>query len=259
MSRRSAQTTYHVQTGGRAIPGMQSLWCFSGGASLITNKHALPPFWLEPMQAINPTLVQIRGQSLDTNGTVYIVLPDGQDMDVTPQVPGVEFYTFGVSGQKYEIVSWTHHPALTDTDRGRQNLGVGEEVDLSGMPANTAWSASAGGIVTNANGVITFTAPSNAVLTVVTASVATVTGDSLQITKEFQVFEPSGYDAAHSYIATGYYERNYNTAPPSYYGNPPQAGAYMQTFAAFAPLNVSFYKVFELDTPTKAPAVPKRN
>ena len=100
---RSAQTTYHVQTGGRAVPMRQNLWRFYGGASMITNKYALPPFWYEPMQAIKPTLVQIRGQHLDTNGIVYLVLPDGQDLDVTPQVPGVEFYTFGVGGQKYNL------------------------------------------------------------------------------------------------------------------------------------------------------------
>jgi len=29
-----------------------------------------------------------------------IALLDGQDLDVTPQVPGYSFYTFGISGQK---------------------------------------------------------------------------------------------------------------------------------------------------------------
>ena len=98
---RSAQTTYHVQTGGRAVPGRQNLWRLSGWASKITDKHATPPFWFTPTEAIDPGQIQIRGKSLDTNGNVYLILPDGQDMDVTPQVSGMEFYVFGVGGQKY--------------------------------------------------------------------------------------------------------------------------------------------------------------
>jgi len=100
---RSAQTTYHVQTGGRAIPMRQNLWRFSGGASVVTNKYSTPPYYWYNVQGLNPALVQIRGQHLDANGVTYIVLPDGQDLDVTPQVPGMEFYVFGVSGQKYAL------------------------------------------------------------------------------------------------------------------------------------------------------------
>ena len=229
---RTAQTTYHVQTGGRAIPGRQNLWCFSGSAAMVTDKHAVPPYVVYNTKGLNSQQIQIMGKNLDTNGNVFFVLPDVRDKDVTPQVPGYNFYTFGVGGQKYEIVSWTHHPALADTNRDRLNLGVGEKVDLSGMPANTSWSASAGGIVTNANGIITFTAPSNAVLTVVTASVATVTGDILQITKDFHIFEPSGVDMNRTYITSFFgYNDGYNIFVE------------MNLRVYFSPLNVSFYQV----------------
>ena len=143
---RSAQTTYHVQTGGRAIPGRQNLWRFSAGASWIKDKHATPPFWSTPNQAIDPTQVWIRGQHLDTNGNTYIVLPDGQDLDVTPQVPGLVFYTFGVGGQKYlshfEVFVRQPYPRFPDdyNDYGPDGPPFGYPVyKFGGLAAGHAW------------------------------------------------------------------------------------------------------------------------
>lgn len=107
---RTADTTWHVQTGGKAIPTRKNLWQFSGSAWEILDKRAVPPFSGAQTRGIDPTQIQILGKNLDTNGVLYKLLADGQELDVTPQVPGKDFYTFGVGGQKY----LSHFTAFVD-------------------------------------------------------------------------------------------------------------------------------------------------
>ena len=103
---RQADTVWHVQTGGRAIPGRQSLWQFSGWAAEILNKRAVPA-WSRyvPMREItNKTQIVLQDLgALKADGTLWLTLPDDVDKDVTPTVAGKDFYTFGVSGVKYKL------------------------------------------------------------------------------------------------------------------------------------------------------------
>ena len=116
---RTAQTVWHVQTGGKAVP-RQNLWQFSGSASEILSKRSVPPFYGRLgliMRGIDPTQIQIMGKYLNTNGVLYTILPDGQDLDVTPQVKGKDFYTFGVGGQKYHC-QFTAYVLMPDPPPG---------------------------------------------------------------------------------------------------------------------------------------------
>ena len=96
---RKADTIWHVQTGGRAVPGLLNLCQFSGGAWEVLNKRSTPSLLHD--QVIDPTKIKILGNNLNTNGTCYKLLPNDTEFDVTPKVSGKDFYTFSVSGQKY--------------------------------------------------------------------------------------------------------------------------------------------------------------
>lgn len=100
---RKAQTVWHVQTGGKAVPGLLNLWQFNGSAWEVLDKRALPPFTGIAMREItNKTQIAIGSMGdLMTNGIRYNLLPNDAEFDVTPNVAGKDFYTFNVNGQKY--------------------------------------------------------------------------------------------------------------------------------------------------------------
>jgi hypothetical protein len=169
-------------------------------------------------------------------GTLYCVTYAGQiPVDCTPTVTRHEFYTWRLYDAPSVLVHMTEHPALTDTNRERLNLGVGEEVDLSGMPANTSWSVSAGGIVTNQYGFIVFTAPSNAVNQATVTAKVNVDYDAKWQTY-FAVKQPTGVDPVHTYII----ETNF---PPISRLQDEQAGAGMHLHVCMKPTDVSFYRI----------------
>ena len=102
---RYAQSVWHVQTGGKAIPGRKSLWQFSGGAREVLDKRATPPWSYVPMNEVTNKTQIVLGSlgHLKANGTLWLVLPDNTDKDITPTIAGMDFYKFSVGGQKYNI------------------------------------------------------------------------------------------------------------------------------------------------------------
>ena len=100
---RTADTVWHVQTGGKAVPGLLNLWQFSGSVFVHTNKFAVPPFQgLSSYEITNkPDIVIGSIGNLFANGVRYNLLPNDADFNITPKVAGKDFYTFSVSGQKY--------------------------------------------------------------------------------------------------------------------------------------------------------------
>jgi len=101
---RTADTVWHIQTGGKAIAGRLNLWQFSGSVWEITDKRAVPQFSGAAMREItNKTQIAI-GElgSLKADGNLWLTLPDNVEKDITPKVAGKDFYTFNVSGQKYK-------------------------------------------------------------------------------------------------------------------------------------------------------------
>ena len=135
--------------------------------------------------------------------------------------------------QTYQIIHQTMHPALTDKNRARLKLGVGEEVVLSGMPTNTIWNASAGTLSgSNGNGTM-FTAPNNKGTVTVTAK---VNGISLQTI--FNVVEPASESAV-------IYSNN------TYSAGSQGVGMRLAPITV-APTSVSFYNVECLEVPGPA-------
>ena len=100
---RTADTVWHVQTGGKSIPGRQSLWQFSGSASEILDKRAVPQFYGANMREItNKTQISLGSLgNLKADGNLWLTLPDDVEKDITPTVAGKDFFTFSVGGQKY--------------------------------------------------------------------------------------------------------------------------------------------------------------
>jgi hypothetical protein len=233
-----------LTTGGQAGSTAKNL--FEISATALTQTNAEPPNpdhvpWLPDSTYAGVPYDQITVDSfgqLDSDGTAYAVLPDNKDVIANAHIKGKDKNTYHLTPGKYHLTSWTHYPALTDTNRARLNLGVGEEVDLSGMPGKTIWTASAGAISTN-NGTITFTAPSNAPPGGLTATVtATVGNASLPIL--FTVFPPSGIDHA---VITSIYPNSFSL------GN---SGAKMDLNVYVAPTSVSFYRVSIMEVPGPA-------
>jgi len=203
---RKADTVWHVQTGGKAIPGRKNLWQFTGSAWEVLDKRAVPRFGGASMREItNKTQIVLKDLgALKADGNLWLTLPDDVDKDITPCVAGNDFFTFSVGGQKYKLVHETFHQALTDTNWDRTSLGVGEEVyvgfeppvPLSAPDINWAcWggsleAASWGNIMNNyapAAG-MKFTAPSNAAASMV---IVAVRGGAF-LPVPFSVYEPSG-------------------------------------------------------------------
>ncbi|MEI7534033.1 MAG: hypothetical protein WCK57_06640, partial [Verrucomicrobiae bacterium] len=231
---RTAQTVWHVQTGGKALTSVwlpQSVFQISGAAWEVASKRATPA--LPHDRTIPPQNIQINGKALGSDNIMYQKLPDNADIDVTPYVAGKDFYTFYVGASKHTLTSYTLHPALTDTNRTRLQVGVGEEVSVyldppltMTFPESPAWYVSGGGIDATTGSTTTFTAASNACFAKVTVNVRDV-----WLNKNFTVLEPSGVD--HADVT--------NTDLKPFISG--QVGAGMHLHPYMAPTSVSFYRV----------------
>jgi len=141
---RYAQTKWHLDTGGKALPQRQNLWQFTGWAKKVLDKRAVPTFGGANMQDITNTAVAIGSiGNLMADGTYWKTLTDGQSLDATPTVSGPDFYAFGVGAQKYTMTilassSTTNADLSTDTPE----FCVGQTVSFvpswsSGTPSFT--------------------------------------------------------------------------------------------------------------------------
>jgi hypothetical protein len=104
------QAVMKMQAGGRATAGRQSLFWISGQALGYLYDECTP--WLglysPPTTNIPPQFIQIgKLGCLDTNGNLFVVLPDGTNVDVTPSLVGpvsdINSYSFDVSGNKLHM------------------------------------------------------------------------------------------------------------------------------------------------------------
>jgi len=102
---RTADTKLRLRTGGKARPRRMNLWVLTGGAEKVVNHWEPSPCNpVYPKEAIPPTSITIGSLGkLGSDGRLYVVLPDGAnpDVDVTPVVQGLDYYTFNVVGRKY--------------------------------------------------------------------------------------------------------------------------------------------------------------
>jgi hypothetical protein len=130
---RHAQTTWHLQTGGKS--GRQSLWAIGAWASEILYKRALPLYdgLYVPMQGIPSTSITVMRKTLGSDGNLYKMLPANDDCDVTPKVDGKDFYTFGVGATKYTPYI-TANGANLDNETPEFCVGQGVTFALNGLP-----------------------------------------------------------------------------------------------------------------------------
>jgi hypothetical protein len=115
---RSAQTVYKLQTGGKAASKNKNLFGLSATASQINYQMGYAIWWgsLYPTTyqgwnvtsntPISATNITFNGYgSQPKNGVLYVTLSDNDDVDITPTVQNVDYYTFNVGQTKVQTKS----------------------------------------------------------------------------------------------------------------------------------------------------------
>ncbi len=142
-AKRQAQTKIKLQTGGKALSRRQNLFRMTGTAApavysveshnvtdLVFSTKAAPP--IAPQ---NITLGEL-GQ-LGSDGVLYKMLPDNVTKDITPDVAGVDYYTFSVDATKH-IPFITANGMRLDPDEIKATNCVGQKVVFA-LGFDPAW------------------------------------------------------------------------------------------------------------------------
>jgi hypothetical protein len=244
-----AVSQFSLQTGGRSLSGHQSLHALEALAQEIMPCYeSVCQDWYDnsifDVTNIPPQTVTIDG--LPQNATdrfVWIVLPDGEDIDVTPKAPSVSFYLCNPLECKYNFVPQCQSPIPTNTIR--TNIGVGEYVNFSvvaaatyypfspTLPTNTHWSASAGSPAQTNWPDVVWTAPSNAA----NVTITTTLPNGQTLNNGLNVLEPTGAWNA-SFVS------NFANVWPS-----GMAAVGQEMKLLFLPTNVCFSQVEIWETP----------
>jgi hypothetical protein len=249
-----AISVFMLQTGGRSLPVHQSLHAIEAQAQEIAPYYESGcQQWddssFQVISDIPPEEVTINGLRQSTDGFVWAVLPDGEEVDVTPQALGVSYYLCDPLECKYNFAPQCQSPIPTNTIR--TNIGVGEYVNLSveaaatyypfspTLPPDTQWSTTAGSLAYTNWPVNVFTAPSNAAN--VTITVQLPNGQKLY--NGLNVLEPTGVTNMALLSVSDYY----------FGPNVSGAGMYLRVYVA--PTNVSFYRVDFMEALTNATSV----
>jgi hypothetical protein len=250
-----AVSQFSLQTGGRSLSGHQSLHALEALAQEIMPCYeSVCQDWYDnsifDVTNIPPQTVTIDG--LPQNATdrfVWIVLPDGEDIDVTPKAPSVSFYLCNPLECKYNFVPQCQSPIPTNTIR--TNIGVGEYVNFSvvaaaiyypfspTLPTNTHWSASAGSPAQTNWPDVVWKAPSNAA----NVTITTTLPNGQTLNNGLKVLEPTGVTNVALLSVSDYY----------FGPNVSGAGMYLRVYVA--PTNVSFYRVDFMEALTNATSV----
>jgi len=135
-SHRTADTTWHLQTGGKASPKKQNLWQLSG--SVTAQAYRQDPvsgcYYLVLTSDTPPipvTSITIDGKPVGSDGNQWRTYQDDDDRDVTPRVKNRDFYTFDVSGQKYHpYIGLTTSTVNANLDTDTPEVCVGQTVLL---------------------------------------------------------------------------------------------------------------------------------
>jgi len=96
-----------LRTGGKRVPGRQNLWVLTGVAAEVLNDWEGSP--CRPgvdKRGIDPareTVILGELGRLGGDGRLHVVLPDGEEKDVTPLVKGLDHYTFDVYPTKHRL------------------------------------------------------------------------------------------------------------------------------------------------------------
>lgn len=157
---------FTLKTGGKSTVKRKSLFALHGTATEIrppwdpwypyTAKQAIGRRDIDPI-----TLTVGDLGHPDANGMLYKILNDNEEYNVTVEA-NAPCYQFDVTADKYMLEHATACTAAANPDDSRLKIGIGEIVNLWGMPANTTWRVVGGGTLSSANGSGTvFTASKN--------------------------------------------------------------------------------------------------
>jgi len=209
---RTADAKVTLFTGSKAILE-ESMWIFGANVNEIKNHITQPyrngtltsyviSYWPDGGQEILPkTRIKIGDiGTLEADGLRFKKLKSGTAVDVTIDVPGVDFFEYEGSpfATRYDLVK-TYECAVGNT--ASRDVGVGEVVSYKfvqygtqdgGLPQNASpvnWSASAGTVNPAISYSTTYTAPDHAAGDKVTVKMR---GQTME--DGFSVLEPTGVD-----------------------------------------------------------------
>jgi len=173
----SEQTTANMTlyTGGKAIPQAQMVTQVNVWGTVTTSQGAME-------YATTP--FTLLGRSTDANGNVFVPLPPGAAVDATPQGP-YKCVGYDMWAVNYYLTHQTQCTAAGNPDNSRTRIGIGEVVQLGGMPSGTVWSVSGGGTISTIHGAPTFTASLSPSSPTIIAQIA-----GAKLTTTFNVIAP---------------------------------------------------------------------
>jgi hypothetical protein len=154
----AADTTMTLKTGGKANSTRQNLFCISGSAAEVLDKHgvAMPGdggFYIggsgsggpSPTQPIPMQDVTIDGMPLGSDGNQWRLYADNTTNNVTPRVKKKDFYTFNVGAQKYKLyINLQTSTTNANLDTDTPEVCVGQKVTFAG-----AWDSDPGAASTS--------------------------------------------------------------------------------------------------------------
>ena len=106
---RYAKATIMLYTGGKGVPGHESLFGLSATAGNVAFCKDPPPMQLyyscAPSSPIPPTSIRLGELGyLGSDGNLFVALPDNVTKNVTPTVSGSQYYTFNMLATPYQLV-----------------------------------------------------------------------------------------------------------------------------------------------------------
>ena len=143
--RRTADTEIKLATGGPLGSRQPHLWVISASATSLN-----PPIWFSGDASqfiysaantpVAPQDITIMGQPLDTNGNLYVLLPDNDPDIITPTVLGMAFFRWPTPiATKYTPAITVNNAVTLDPDSVTNGADycVGESLqfDVTGLPS----------------------------------------------------------------------------------------------------------------------------
>jgi hypothetical protein len=128
----SASSRYKLHTGGRSLAGRPSLWRLAANAQQIVNPW-YPEEWSFWYQfnlflPIPCQQVTILGEPEESDGAVYIYLPDGEAVEATPHANSIDYLTFDIGYAKEDPQIYFGGANVTDTNT---TVIVGQQITLT--------------------------------------------------------------------------------------------------------------------------------
>jgi hypothetical protein len=130
---RQAQATIMLFTGGKGVPGHESLFQLTGSAASAIFAKDPPPTQInlsyEPQQPIPVTSIKMGGLGyLGSDGNLFVALLDGVTETVTPTVQGNQDYIFNATATKHLLVLTANSIDLSTTT---PEFCVGQQVQMA--------------------------------------------------------------------------------------------------------------------------------